>query len=426
MAKILIITVGGSDEPIVAAIKSYKPDFIYFVCSAGNSRSASTQMVDGKGDVCIRQKEIRCKKCHEVIVKGEYYPSIISQSQYPTDRYQKIEILNPDNFQDVYVKVSNIVEDAKKKGHEIIADFTGGTKTMSSVLAMISALNFEIKPSLTIGQRNDLIKTKIGSTPSIINFDVARSETIFTTVNILISKYLYFPAKSILETLLRFGFEEHIAQKIRNKCIFCDAFGKWDIFEYEKAYEILKNSAKQYKEEFSYLLKLLGKEKCTGYEPVFDLISNAERQSQNGFYDNAVARIYRALELFAQIRLKKEYSIDPSKLQESLEKTKDPDKWKSKKNEKGEIKIGLKDAYELLGNLRDTKDIFGLVYIQHKNKFENMLQIRNNSKLAHGNQPISEKECTEMMEFNKNFIQQCCKKARIKIEYLQLPNKIQE
>lgn len=51
MKKILILSVGGSYEPIVNAINFYKPDFVYFFCSSGHKRSAIT-IVDGPGESC--------------------------------------------------------------------------------------------------------------------------------------------------------------------------------------------------------------------------------------------------------------------------------------------------------------------------------------------------------------------------------------
>ena len=47
MKRILILSVGGSPEPIINAIKFYKPDFVYFFCSSGPKGSAVT--VDGPG-----------------------------------------------------------------------------------------------------------------------------------------------------------------------------------------------------------------------------------------------------------------------------------------------------------------------------------------------------------------------------------------
>ena len=54
------------------------------------------------------------------------------------------------------------------------------------------------------------------------------------------------------------------------------------------------------------LERILGRsKKSSGYEKVGDLLRNAERRAAQSRFDDAVARLYRALELFAQLRLRK-------------------------------------------------------------------------------------------------------------------------
>lgn len=422
MSKALIITVGGSDEPIVNAIRSYKNqiDFIYFICSGGDTPTSSSPTIDKEGKPILAQKEIKCPHCKEIIVSEERRENILKQSGYKKG-YEKIEIKNPDSFEEVYQKTINCIKKAKEEGYQIIADFTGGTKMMSSVLAMLSALDLEINPSLTIGERKDIIKTTSLSVPVILDVDSARIDFSIKIADELISRYLYYPATVILEKILQLGFRQEIADKIRKKLFLCKIFYLWDSFEYKKAYENLRNYAEEFRKEFSYLLKILEKEKNTGYEPVFDLISNAQRQGYNGFYDNAILRMYRALELFAQIRLKKEYDIETSCLEKSIDKLRNKEKWLSKKDEKGQIKIGLKDDYELLFELSDP---VGITYNKRKEQFIDIIKLRNESKLAHGDIPISEDSYNRFCSFCKDFIENCCKEIKVKVEYIDLPKNL--
>jgi hypothetical protein len=50
MKKILVLSVGGSAEPIVKAIRNYKPDFVYFFCSSKPKGREVT--IDSLGDPC--------------------------------------------------------------------------------------------------------------------------------------------------------------------------------------------------------------------------------------------------------------------------------------------------------------------------------------------------------------------------------------
>jgi len=44
MKRVLILTVGGSPDPNVSAIKTYNPEYVFFICSKETS-----ECVDGMG-----------------------------------------------------------------------------------------------------------------------------------------------------------------------------------------------------------------------------------------------------------------------------------------------------------------------------------------------------------------------------------------
>ncbi len=349
--KALIITVGGTVTPIVEAVRTYKCEIkhIYFVCSGGEKAVSTSQLVDGQGDVVPVPI---CKKCGCILQDEPSRKNIILQSGY-TGSYEKVILDNPDDFEETYNKLSDTIKKAKKKRYAIISDFTGGTKTMSSVLAMLSVLDFDINLSLTTGRRRNTEKVQDLSIARIIPLNLPRVRHIFKIVDTLVARYFYNSAKEILAKVLQIGLETDIMHEVENRYYLCEAFTLWDRFDYNGAYRILRNFNKTYPELFNFLLQLLGKNKCSEYEKVFDLFYNAERQAFNGYYDNAVARLYRALELFAQIRLKKEYSIDTSHLENSIEKVPDIEKWEKKKDVEGRIYVGLKDSYQLLLSLSD-------------------------------------------------------------------------
>ncbi|HOK79948.1 MAG TPA: TIGR02710 family CRISPR-associated CARF protein [bacterium] len=423
MPKALIITVGGSDKPVVEAIKHYSKivSHIYFICSAGNSRASSSPTVDGPGFVIIEKDEIKCPHCKKVVSQQITRENILKQAGYK-GTYEKVEIENPDDFELVYQKTCETIENAKKNGYEIIADFTGGTKTMTAVVAMVSVLDFTISPSLTTGMRQNTIKVIGESMPHFVDVTLPRVNKIFEITDVLISRYLYHSAAAVIQQQIQsLTLTGDICQKVQERLFICKAFSCWDSFEYQKTYETLKQHVSKFKKQFEYLMKILKMNENSGYEPVFDLIENAKRQALNGFYDNAVARLYRALELFAQTRLKTIYKIDSSHLEQSLDRLPDKEKWEQEKDENGEIKIGLRDDYILL---YDLKDEFGQIFNEKKKEFENIIRIRNNSKLAHGDEPVDLNNWEKMLNFCENFINQCCEKAKITVEYPELPDKI--
>jgi CRISPR-associated protein (TIGR02710 family) len=140
------------------------------------------------------------------------------------------------------------------------------------------------------------------------------------------------------------------------------------------------------------------------YEIVQDLLLNAERRATQERYDDAVGRLYRAIELLAQIRLLKSHSIKtgnvetqqlPESLREEYEKMRSP--------VTGKIQLALRNSYELLSKL--PGDSLGKLYLENANKIINALETRNNSLFAHGFQPITRSDYQNVSNVIVNFIQ---------------------
>jgi CRISPR-associated protein (TIGR02710 family) len=120
---------------------------------------------------------------------------------------------------------------------------------------------------------------------------------------------------------------------------------------------------------------------------VLDLLANAKRRKEEGRFDDAVARLYRAIEALAQVILKERHGIESTeevpveRLPEDLRVA-----WASRA-EQGVVKLGLQDAYALLAALKDPLG----------EKFRNAaldgpkspLIARNRSILAHGFTTVS-------------------------------------
>ncbi len=104
---------------------------------------------------------------------------------------------------------------------------------------------------------------------------------------------------------------------------------------------------------------------------VVDLINNARRQIEEGKYDDALARLYRACEMLAQLRLLQK-GINSSDV--DLNNDKVPKKSKG----------WLAKSYQLLDEMGDE---LGQRYTSDR-KLQAILNERNYSILAHGCKPI--------------------------------------
>ena len=160
------------------------------------------------------------------------------------------------------------------------------------------------------------------------------------------------------------------------------------------------------------------KTKATGYELVGDLLNNAERQATQKHYDDAIARLYRTTELFAQIRIEKTKGYKLGKLTlKELEEELRPEYSKDMK-ENDKLLLGLKEDFELLYKMKDD---IGKEFKENEGSLFNALNYRNSSILVHGITPLEEKDYKLVSENLKGFILKAAKKIDLHLELKQLP-----
>jgi CRISPR-associated protein (TIGR02710 family) len=127
---------------------------------------------------------------------------------------------------------------------------------------------------------------------------------------------------------------------------------------------------------------------------VVDLISNARRRIEEGKFDDAVARLYRACEMLAQWRLASSYDI----ISGNVDLTKVPDgsrRWlETCRSPKGDIQVALRKAYRLLDEMQDS---LGKQFTADKT-LPGVLRERNESILAHGTKPVEPAACSKLLD----------------------------
>ncbi len=407
MRKVLVLTVGGSCDPLVNAIRGRRPDFVCFVCSAGSKGSEIT--VDGPGKPCKG--------------KDADKESIVSQAGLSQERYRKFTVDDPDSLEECYrcmEKVERFIYDEFGPDAEIVANYTGGTKTMSVAIAVFSLSRETWKLEFNRGQRTDLVKISYGDAPfAVSKQEVFVRQQLDTTIRTLLEKHHYAEAVEVMDGLTKETLFPDTMNRLLRLYNICRAFDFWDRFEHRMAFDLLKVYAKT---EFSrdYLIplrKIVEGYKATGYEKVWDIVLNAERRSIQGRYDDAVARLYRATEMLAQTRLKLQYNLDTSDL--PLEGVpEDLREDYAKLGGDGKVKIGLDRAYRLLAGLKDP---VGEFYMGNEGRIKNALLRRNSSILAHGTDPISENEYRQVKEILVGFIEMCFKVMDIVVDLRQFP-----
>ena len=424
--KILILTVGGSPEPLIYSINEFKPDAILFL------HTPETFNECGK---------------------------IINETGFNESKVEYAEIKDAESLDDSFaVAKSAFVKFNDYNKYDVIVDFTGGTKPMVSgvVLAMIegnySNFRFSYVGSKDSESRNkngvgvvkdgsEITKMQINPYKKYAITEFKRGKNFFNTYQFEASAENFNCAKNRLESDIG---EYNLATLYLDIVNF---YQKWDKFNDkmtkkvylitplkeiiqriesdEYLYSILEGT--EFLKQLNYNLKFLSlklngidigeerdkekallKNRIQYYLP--DLLNNAYRRIEEAKYDDAVARLYRINELIAQIKLCDYDLIEENRLETQkiffidIEKTKE--KAENRSNyweitrfinfnasnedlEKGVFKLANDRSYELL-------ELFGFVKDYHFEKLNMELKVRNSSILAHGLNPI-EKEKAELL-----------------------------
>jgi len=432
MEKILLVTVGGSPQPIITSFRSLEPDRLVFICSEGPKSSIS--QVTGHGKPC----EIR--RGEKIIDRLPNFVSLFGLEN-KFDPENDIVLVAEDHQSDCYNKIFAKLKSLKSENIYLMADYTGGTKCMSIGLAM-AGLDFGADLYITTGTRKDLVRITGGETTEPVStalIDLDRKIEQFLPV--FLKQYNYSAAIEQLEGLLRnLHLDPASKNRVRSLKDICIAFEAWDQFSHEEAWQSIEShlGRPEIKELGLYLKKILQSRadideefdtahgiRGHGFEIVEDLVMNAERRAAQKRYDDAVGRLYRALELLVQIHLSKEYEIKTG----DADINKIPPAYRDEyeglrfSNNDDKIMLGLKQAYLLLNKFEN--DPLGSLYSEVQHKIDDVLVKRNQSLFAHGFKPITAKDyqmlSTQVVDFMKSAVERLCVKGQ-KAQFLQFPD----
>ncbi len=319
MSKVLIVTVGGSPQPIITSVETLKPEHVVFICSAGPQGSHS--QVIGKGKPC------KIRKGGQVVKELPNLPAHLNLDKFDPDN-DLVIIDEPDDPSECYGVATSTIRRllTDYDNRDIMADYTGGTKTMSLALGM-AAMDYDINLFLTTSvRRPDLTGIDTGESTELVStslIDIERKIEQFLPV--YLKQYQFPAAIAQLQKLLTSSqMPKNSKKHVRILLDCCRAFDAWDKFDHASAWELLQNLMKysEIKPRALFLKRVMssrqeidenftapGRMAAHGYEIVEDLLFNAERRAAQDRYDDAVSRLYRALELLVQIRLWDQHGI---------------------------------------------------------------------------------------------------------------------
>lgn len=424
MKKVLILTVGGSHEPVVKSIRDNKPDYIVFLCSDDlpTTKGSYIQITER---VEVRDKTDPSKK--------SFLPGIPSQCNLKDGSWECVKIKDFDNLNDCYQISKKKVTEIRLRLNpdKIVIDYTGGTKSMTAGLASAALDDGTCEFVLVAGTRANLDKVtdKTEYIRPIAVYDTLANKNLALAESLL-ARFDFSGAINLLESSIKLSLSNEKNQEIQTYLNICKGFDAWDRFDHVSAYQYLNPYRKYFVDYVIPLEKIKTdvENNVLSYIIAEDILFNAERRANQGRYEDAIGRIYRSLELVAQIRLKVQYNQDTGNIalgQLSTLREEFKTKLEKHRNEENKIQIGLMQGYELLSELNDP-----VIHPWHqkcKNRIKDFLKYRNESLFAHGLKAIAcdvyNNISPAIIELLRQLIDSLYKTDKKKrIELIQFPN----
>ncbi len=396
----MLVNVGGAHTPAVHALNEQHPPYICFFVSEESKR----------------------------LINEKILPAL----NYTPDHYDWIQTDSPQNLMLCYqVLTEDLPRILKKWGvstQNLGVEYTAGTKSMSvaAVLATIDTCSkyFYVGTLDASGRKNGtgvVLDGKEYTWFQVNPWEVlavnARKE-----ISILFNHGRYADARERTERLAQVSdLEMKVVYESLAELI--DGYALWDRFEYKDAQKKISRSLEVLKPYLTGkddplrmmmeavdknldFLRKINPNTSQGVEFDFlDLLANASRRAEKAKkFDDAVARLYSALEGLARNKLLYQHDIKNGKV--NLEKVPEPlnsefnRRYGDPDHTEIPIKIGLYDSYRLLAALDDP---LGQAYMAHQIELDNVLSIRNKSRLAHGTTPIREETYQNLFQLLLTF-----------------------
>ena len=315
------------------------------------------------------------------------------------DFYEFIQIDEIDSFKKYFSTIKEYVNDLEEE-YYIVIDYTYGTKTMTMSAAMVSmACRKEL--IFVSGERENGIVVKGSEQVQNQNLFPIYDSLLLEKIKDAFNANRFETAKSLLSELVDPKINKEAYYKLISTYSYFDdvnyveAYNSFDFKLFSKEWPDLSDGFQKNIKSLKILNKETQSQKI--YYVLASLINNARRRYEENKFDDAIARLYRSLELIGQIKLE-EYGFDSSDIDLDRLKELDIDEkfissLKSLRASDGKIKIGLIRDFELISYFDDDLATF---YAENNKRIQNIVKFRNSSILAHG---MEAKTADEYEEF---------------------------
>ncbi len=386
MNTVLVISIGKSPDPCLASVEQHKAKRVIFFASQETRESVTDieRVLNMRGELVALEKD---------------------------DEYD-FELC----YQTARVAIQKALATPEPK--RIVVDITGGTKTMTAALAL-AASDHQLEFAYVISdkQPDGTFKSNSERVRPFANplhkYHIRELERLQNSFNAGDFRASFQTIQTILERSQGNDYDTAFYEALRE---LITAFERWDLFNHQQASDLFATAMKMLKplaaaktsawqvwfKEISKLQEVLLELKAAKKQPSMvlmqDLLSNADRRVARGEYDDAVARMYRAVDLYCEILLTEAgvhmndtfYTLPEA--QKHFVHEFRPHQQKSDNT----LKLaGIYDVARLAAMLEPQKG-GDLLHALERGSLKRILEQRNESILAHGFDPIS-KESAEKL-----------------------------
>lgn len=392
----LFCTVGGSHQPILRAIESYRPDRVVFICSdddpASRSKGSYTQAT-GRGAVCTSAAGPRsAPDLPNIPAQAGLHEGAFDVRRVPAD--------------DPVVAVESILGwlgQEVETGARVVADYTGGTKSMAAALFHAGVLVPGVELSLVSGPRANLIQVGDGAERVHTLAGAARLETGWRVAEAARAwgRFAYAEAAEVLRATPVPTADSEAAR------LLSQGFAAWDAGDHASARGMLQTMGRRslapYLIASSQLARNPDEDDQRGTAcRIWDLLLAAERHTQTHRHDTAVLLRYRAFEWIAQWSLRWHHQIDCADAPLSGELAEGPLKGLAHPGHDRRGKIGAYNAWQAVSRLGGPLAEVARTCAPGLLSFTKK---RNASRLAHGAASVSREEDEAAADWFESHVQ---------------------
>jgi len=339
-----------------------------------------------------------------------------------------INIKDSDDFNESFYKISRQVD--SYKDCEVIIDYTSGSKAMTMAASIVATQKMK-KLIFVDGPKNEKGNIIHGKEElKIQNLENVQDKVKLDKFKDLFNNNRFEAAHNEVYNLNMAKNEDKNSEiKILNYLFLSKTYAFWDKFNHDLAGKFFKTgyyqtfgSMKDQLKRNNKALNIINDSNNTNLKYLYilaSMINNAKRRCGENKFDDAIARLYRALELISQIDLYR-YGLNTSDINPMNIKKISPEAYnfifpKLISDYQGKCTTrGLDNNYVLIHMLNHYDEV-GIYYKENRTKIMRIISHRNNSILAHG---LKNKTIKDYKAFEEIVIELALKLDENMVEYL--------